>query len=177
MRFGDLQIDGPKLISIQKLEDERGFFARSFCEKELEKVGIDFSIKQTNISYNRLKGTIRGMHHQISPFEEAKIVSCTSGSIEDYIIDLRVNSPTYCKWISAELDAREFNSIYIPKGFAHGFITLEADSIVSYLMNEFFHPEAACGIRWNDPTFNIDWKYFDEYTISEKDNSYPDFVK
>lgn len=177
MKFEDLEIKGPKLITLQKLEDERGFFARSFCQMELENIGVNFCVKQTNISYNRKRNTIRGMHYQIAPFEESKIVSCTSGSIMDYVIDLRIGSATYCKWISVELNARLFNSIFIPKGFAHGFKTLEDDTVVSYLMGEYFHKDAARGIRWNDPHFNIDWGGLDDFTISEKDNSYPDFIK
>ena len=159
------------------MEDERGFFARNFCIAELKEIDIDFTIKQTNISYNRFKGTIRGMHFQDAPNEEAKIVSCTNGSIKDYIIDLRRESPSYCSWISVELNSSEYTSLFIPKGFAHGFQTLEDDTIVSYLMDEFYYPNLARGIRWNDKLFNIDWADANNPIISDRDKSYPDYNK
>lgn len=175
MVFTDLEIKGLKFISLQKLEDSRGFFSRSFCQNEFKNIGIDFTIKQTNISYNKFKGTIRGMHYQLSPFEEAKIVICVQGSIKDYVIDIRPESPTYCKWISIELRSDEYSSLLIPKGFAHGFQTLEDNTVVYYLMNEFYNPDAAMGIRWDDKLFNIKWHDPQNFIISEKDKNYPDF--
>ena len=175
MIFQNLEIEGLKFIHPQKLVDERGFFARSFCKEELSKINIDFTIKQTNLSYNRNKGTIRGMHYQTPPFKEAKIVSCVKGSIKDYIIDLRPESSTYCKWVSVELRSDDYSSVFIPKGFAHGFQTLEKDTVVSYLMDEFYNPTAAQGIRWNDKMFNIQWNDPYNFIISEKDKDYPDY--
>ncbi|MFZ1518667.1 MAG: dTDP-4-dehydrorhamnose 3,5-epimerase [Ignavibacteriaceae bacterium] len=175
MFFRDLEIKDVKFILPQKLEDSRGFFSRSFCQNEFENIGIDFKIKQTNISYNKFKGTIRGMHYQLPPFEEAKIVSCVRGSIKDYIIDLRHDSSTYCKWISVELNSEEYTSIYIPKGLAHGFQTLKNDTVVNYLMSEFYNPDATSGIRWDDKLFNIKWHDPKNFIISEKDKNYPDF--
>lgn len=177
MIFKDLEIEGVKFILPNKLEDHRGFFARSFCHDEFYNIGIEFSIKQTNISFNKNKGTIRGMHYQTAPYEEAKIVSCTQGSIMDYIIDLRNDSPSFGKWISILLHSAEYSSLYIPKGFAHGFKTLEENTIVNYLMGEFFKPEYARGIRWNDKYFNINWGNEADFIISEKDRNYPDFTK
>ena len=175
MIFKETNLKGAYIIELEPLEDERGFFARSFCLEEFKKNGIDFNIVQCNISYNKSKGTLRGMHYQIKPYEEAKLVSCTSGAIYDVIIDLRPTSPTYCQWFSIELTAHD-KMLYIPKGFAHGFQTLEDDTVVFYQMSEFYHPECAEGVRWNDPAFGIKWP-LSVKIISEKDLSYKDFRK
>lgn len=162
------------LIDIERKEDERGFFGRTFCRHELAEQGIDFNIAQSNISYNKTKGTLRGMHTQIAPFKEAKLVQCTRGSIYDVIIDMREKSATYCQWISTELSDKNKTILYIPQGFAHGFITLEDDTEVSYQMSEFYKPGYEKGFLWNDPFFRISWP-MEPFVMSEKDKNYPLF--
>jgi dTDP-4-dehydrorhamnose 3,5-epimerase len=158
------------------LEDERGFFARSFCQKEFEEHGLNPCIVQCNISYNKKKGTLRGMHYQVAPHEEAKIVSCIRGAIYDVIIDLRPNSSTYCQWFAMELSSENYKMLYIPEGFAHGFQTLEYNTTVFYQIAEFYHPKSAKGIRWNDSAFQIKWPISD-WIISKKDRDYASFKK
>ena len=167
------------IIDLNKLTDERGFFARSFCIKEFEDHGIKFPIAQSNVSYNYKKQTLRGMHYQLEPHGEAKLVRCTKGSIHDVIIDVRSDSPTYGKWIGVELSEKNYRMLYVPEGFAHGFITLEDETEVTYQVSEFYTPGAEQGIRWDDPAFNIEWP-LDPKIISEKDKSwlpYKDVVK
>lgn len=171
MIFHEVKLKGAYIIEPERLEDERGFFARTFCQKEFENIGIDFNIVQSNISYNKEKGTLRGMHYQTAPHEEAKIVTCVRRSIYDVIIDMRLDSSTYCKWFALELSAKNYISLYIPKGFAHGFQTLENNVVVSYQMSEFYCPESARGVRWDDPTFKIKWPVSSPI-ISAKDSSY-----
>jgi len=171
MIFKETGLRGAYIIEIEQKKDERGFFARSFCQQEFKDTGIDFNIVQSDISYNRTKGTLRGMHYQAAPHEEAKIVTCVKGAIYDVIIDLRADSSTYRKWFALELNGRDYASLYIPKGFAHGFQTLENDAVVSYQMDEFYYPESARGVRWDDPAFKIEWP-LKSPIISAKDNSY-----
>ena len=168
MIFTETKIKGVYIIGPELLTDERGFFARSFCKEEFQKHGLDTDIVQCNISYNKKKGTLRGMHYQVPPFEEAKIVSCTKGSIYDVVVDLRRESLTYCQWVSTELSEKNFKMMYIPKGCAHGFQTLEDEAIVYYQMTEFFHPECARAVRWDDPAIGIIWPV-PARIISEKD--------
>jgi dTDP-4-dehydrorhamnose 3,5-epimerase len=170
--FRQTELKGSYLIEVEPIQDDRGFFARSFCRKEFETHGLATEFVQCNISYNKKKGTLRGMHLQTSPHEEAKIVSCIRGALYDVIVDLRKMSPTYCKWLSFELKAEENTMLYVPKGFAHGFQTLVDDTSVYYHMSELHYPECAKGYRWNDPAFGIEWPY-DEMVISDKDHSYP----
>lgn len=176
MIFEETILKGAFIIKLEPFQDARGFFARSFCKKEFEKQGLNSNIMQCNISYNKKKGTLRGMHYQIAPHEEAKFVSCTNGLIYDVIIDLRPDSSTYCKWISVELSANSLKMLYIPEGFAHGFQTLEDNATVFYQMTEFYHPECARGVRWNDPSFEIKWP-ISNLIISYKDQNYPNFRK
>jgi dTDP-4-dehydrorhamnose 3,5-epimerase len=171
MIFTETKIKGVYIIEPELLTDERGFFARSFCKEEFQKHGLETDIAQCNISYNKKKGTLRGMHYQVQPFEEAKIVSCTKGSIYDVVVDLRRDSPTYCQWVATDLSEKNFKMLYIPRGFAHGFQTLEDDTMVYYQMTEFFHPECARGGRWNDPRFGIPWPLKNSI-ISNKDRNY-----
>jgi dTDP-4-dehydrorhamnose 3,5-epimerase len=166
MKFIETQLKGAFLIEPEPLEDERGFFARTWCRKEFEKHGLDPNWVQCNISYNKRKGTLRGMHYQIAPYAEAKLVRCTMGSIYDVIIDLRPDSKTYRQWFSAELSAENRKMIYIPQGFAHGFQTLLDNTELFYQMSEFYAPEYARAVRWNDPQFKILWPEA-EHTISE----------
>lgn len=175
MIFKETGLRGAFILELQKIEDERGFFARGFCQEEFKKRGLDYNITQCNTSYNKNKGTLRGMHYQISPYEEAKLISCMKGSIYDVIIDLRKDSITYCKWISVELSADNYRMLYVPKGFAHGFQTLMDDSIVFYQMTEYYHPESARGISWDDPRFKIKWP-INKIIISARDKSHKPFT-
>lgn len=174
MIFTETKIKGAFIIEPELLTDERGFFARSFCREEFQKKGLETDIVQCNISYNKKKGTLRGMHYQAPPFEEAKIVSCTKGSIYDVVVDLRRNSPTFKKWVAAELSEKNFKMVYIPRGCAHGFQTLDDNSIVFYQMTEYFHPECARGSQWDNLSIGIVWPV-PEMIMSEKDKNYQDF--
>lgn len=177
MIFTETKIKGVFVIEPELLTDERGFFARSFCKEEFRKHGLETDIVQCNISYNKKKGTLRGMHYQAPPFEEAKIVSCTKGSIYDVVLDLRKASLTCNQWVATELSNDNFKMMYIPKGCAHGFQTLEDEASVYYQMTEFFHPECARGVRWDDPMFKIEWPIIQKMIIAEKDQKYPDMIQ
>lgn len=172
MKFTELSIPGVFLIEQDPFLDNRGSFARQFCRKELAAYGLDFNICQCNLSGNTHKGTLRGLHYQKEPWPEIKIVSCIKGSIFDVVVDLRPDSKTYLQHISTELSAAKGNMLYIPPMCAHGFQTLEDDSIVYYQLGEFFHSEAYDGIRWNDPKLNISWPMPDNPIINERDNNY-----
>lgn len=176
MIFTETRINGVYIIEPELLTDERGFFARSYCKEEFQKHGLETDIVQCNISYNKKKGTLRGMHYQVPPFEEAKIVSCTKGSIFDVVVDLRRDSLTYCQWVAIELSDKNFKMMYIPRGCAHGFQTLVDDAMVYYQMTEFFHTECARGVRWDDPRFTIKWPYIQKRVISDKDQKYEIFT-
>ncbi|MCI0400603.1 MAG: dTDP-4-dehydrorhamnose 3,5-epimerase [Gammaproteobacteria bacterium] len=175
MIFTDTKLPGAFIIEPERLEDERGFFARTYCKNEFEAHGLTLNIAQCNISFNKKKGTLRGMHYQEKPREEAKLVRCVRGAIYDVIIDLRAHSSTYKRWFATELTAENRRMLYIPKGFAHGFQTLENNVEIFYQMSEFYHPELACGVRWNDPMFGIRWP-IDQPSISSEDAQYPDFI-
>lgn len=176
MIFTETKINGVYIIEPELLTDERGFFARSFCKEEYKKHGLETEIVQCNISYNRKKGTLRGMHYQIPPFEEVKIVSCIKGSIYYVVIDLRRHLLSYCQWHAEELSANSQRMLYIPKGCASGFQTLEDDSVVYYQMGgAYYHPEGSRSIRWNDPAIGILWPV-SPAIISEKDQILQDFV-
>lgn len=180
MIFRETKLKGAYIIGLEPSEDERGFFARSFCQKEFEEHGLNPRIVQCNISYNKKKGTLRGMHYQLAPYEEAKLVGCIRGTIYDVIIDLRPNSPTYRQWFAMELTAYSslpiapYKMLYAPEAFAHGFQALEDNTVVFYQMSEFYHPECARGVRWNDPAFGIEWPLSDP-VMSKKDLIYQDF--
>ncbi|NLB78022.1 MAG: dTDP-4-dehydrorhamnose 3,5-epimerase [Clostridiaceae bacterium] len=171
MIFQETELQGVFLINIEKKQDERGFFARSWCASEFTERNLDSKLVQSNISHNSKKGTIRGLHYQSSPFEESKLVSCTKGELFDVVVDIRPDSPTFCKWISVVLSSSEYNMIYIPGGYAHGFQTLEDNTDVFYQMSEFFFPECSRGYRWNDPAFGIKWP-LPCSIISDRDKSY-----
>lgn len=175
MIFTRMGIEGAYIIEPEPLTDERGFFARSFCKEEFQRNGLESRIVQCNISSSKRAGTLRGMHYQIPPFEEAKIVSCIRGSIYDVVLDLRKGSSTYRRWSGMELSENNYTMVYVPKGCAHGFLTLEDDCVVYYQMTEFFHPEYARGVRWDDLAFGITWPHPAEI-ISEKDQNYPDYA-
>lgn len=175
MRFIAMQLAGLWLVEPERLEDERGFFARTWCEREFREHGLDSRLVQCNISFNQKRGTLRGMHYQVAPYEETKLVSCTQGSIYDVAVDLRPGSATFRQWVGIELSVENRRMLYIPAGFAHGFITLEDQSTVFYQMSEFYHAEAARGVRWNDPALGIEWP-IPVAVISDKDRSYPDLA-
>ena len=172
--FRETSLKGAYVIEPERKEDDRGFFARTWCQREFEAQGLNATWVQSNISMNYRKGTLRGMHHQDAPHEEVKLVRCTMGAIYDVIIDLRPASPTYCQHVGVRLTAENGYAVYIPKQFAHGFLTLEANSEVSYHMSSFYAPASACGFRWDDPTFGIQWPEA-VVVISEKDCSWPVF--
>jgi len=174
MRFIETELKGAFIVEPELLKDERGFFARTWCKKEFEQHGLLPDLVQCNISFNRHEGTLRGMHFQVAPCEESKLVRCTRGAIYDVIIDLRSNSPTLKKWVAVELTAENRKMLFIPQGFGHGFITLKDDTEVFYQMSEFYAPQCAGGVRWNDPAFDIDWPV-EVKAISEKDMQYPDY--
>ncbi len=175
MKFTEISLNGAYLIEMDLLEDERGFFARSWCQKEFQAHQLNNQWVQCNISYNKKNGTLRGMHYQVPPYEEVKVVRCTSGAIYDVLLDLRSDSPTFKQWVALELSAVNHRMLYIPKGLAHGFQTLKDNTEVFYQMSEFYHPESARGVRWNDPSFFIKWPFNEKYIISEKDASYSDY--
>ena len=175
MKFTETQLEGAYIVEIEKMTDERGFFARSWCQKEFEAQGLAPGVVQTNVSYNMKKGTLRGMHYQISPYEETKLVRCTRGAVLDVIIDLRPDSTTYKKWFGLELTADNYKMLFVPEKFGHGFQVLADDTEVTYQVSQFYTPGAEKGIRWDDPAFAIDWP-FPVTVISEKDNSWPDFT-
>jgi dTDP-4-dehydrorhamnose 3,5-epimerase len=175
MVFIETRLKDAYIIGLEPIEDERGFFARSWCKNEFEKHDLNSQLVQCNVSFNKNKGTLRGMHYQAKPNEEAKLIRCTRGSIYDVIIDLRPDSQTYREWESFELSEGNYQMIFIPQGFAHGFQTLEDNTEIFYQMTEFYHQESARGIRWDDPAFNIIWP-LSNIIISERDKKYPFFI-
>jgi dTDP-4-dehydrorhamnose 3,5-epimerase len=175
VKFTATALAGAYIIDIERLGDERGFFARTFCRDEFAAHGLRNAFVQGNVSSNARKGTLRGLHFQKKPYEEAKLVCCTRGAIYDVIVDLRRDSPTFRQWASFDLSAGNRRLLYVPEGMAHGFQTLEDESDVFYLMAEMYHPEAAAGVRWNDPAFGVAWPSAAPI-LSERDARYPDFV-
>ena len=157
MRIAPTELDGVHEIELAPNEDERGFFARLYCPKELAHAGINFTSTQINLSRNREKHTLRGMHWQDPPYSEAKLVRATSGSLCDIVVDMRSGSPTFRRWIARTLDARRGNALFLPEGFAHGFLTLEANTDVHYQMGRCYAPGHARGFRWDDPKVGIVW--------------------
>lgn len=172
--FTETNLKGAFLVDLERHTDERGFFARTYCEREFELHGLKSRFVQCNVSFNRFSSTLRGMHFQAAPCEEAKLVRCTAGSIFDAIIDLRQDSRTFKQYFSVVLSAENRSMLYIPEGFAHGFQTLQDNTEVFYQMSEFYSPEHARGVRWNDPAFGIAWPE-SERIIIDRDNSYVDF--
>ena len=174
MIFTETSLKGAYIIDVEKKRDSRGFFGRLWCENEMNNIGLNTNIVQSNISYSSKKGTLRGMHYQKSPMQETKLVRCTKGAIYDVIIDLRPESPTFKKWYGVELSERNCRMIYVPENFAHGFITLEDESEIYYLVTQFYDVRSEMGIRWDDPNFKIEWP-INISEISEKDSSHKDF--
>ena len=172
MKISETSLAGAYLIEPELLTDERGFFARTYCRTELARLDLDTWIEQCNISFNVKKGTLRGFHYQIAPHAETKIVRCTMGSMYDVIVDLRPGSRSLHQWIAVELNEHNRRMLYIPKGFAHGFQTLADNTEVFYQMSALYVPDAARGIRWDDPVLGVQWP-LPSPTISEKDRTYP----
>jgi dTDP-4-dehydrorhamnose 3,5-epimerase len=175
MKFTETDLPGAYLVEPERIEDERGFFARTYCRREFEDHRLDLTLVQCSISFNRQRGTLRGMHYQCEPHAETKLVRCTRGAIYDVILDVRRGSPTFGRWVSAILGADNRLMLYVPEGVAHGFQTLEPDSEIFYQMSQFYSPDHARGIRWNDAAFSIEWPIASPI-ISERDRTHPAFV-
>ena len=174
MRFVETALQGAYVIETEPKEDERGMFARAFCQREFRQRGLKEDVAQCNLSYNISKGTLRGMHYQLPPHAEVKMVRCTRGGIYDVIIDIRRGSSSYLKWFGIELNSRNRRMLYVPEGFAHGYQALDDDSEVFYMVSQFYCPDFERGIRWNDPLFQITWPVAPP-RMSPKDASHPDF--
>lgn len=176
MIFTETELKDAYLVDVEPQTDERGFFSRAWCENEFAESGLSTRVVQCNIAFNTTMGTLRGMHYQAPPHAEVKIVRCTRGAIYDVIVDLRPESPTFRKWLGVELTAENRRAIYIPEGFAHGYLTLADDTETYYQVSEFYAPGAEQGVRWDDPAIAIDWTGPEPTVISEKDRSWPDFA-
>ncbi len=172
MKFLKTPISGLYVVELEPLSDERGFFARSFCNHEFQALGLESAVAQCNVSFNSKAATLRGLHFQVPPHEETKLVRCTRGAIYDVAVDMRSDSPTYLNWYAIELTPDNQRMMFIPRGFAHGFQTLIDDTEVFYLMSESYHPESAGGLRWDDPKLAIAWPLRNPI-ISDKDRAYP----
>ena len=176
MIFKSTRLEGAFIMELEKFEDERGFFAHGWSPKELGEHGLEAPLAESAISFNKKRGTLRGMHYQAAPHEQVKIVRCTMGSLYDVIVDLRLSSATFKQWAGFELSARNRFMLYVPKGLAHGFQTLEDDTEVFYQMSSRYVAKSGRGVRWNDPTFAICWPKPEEIVINERDRDYPDFL-
>jgi dTDP-4-dehydrorhamnose 3,5-epimerase len=176
MKFTPTPLLGAFVIDLEKLEDERGFFARSWCQREFGAQGLDSRLVQCNVSFNLRRGTLRGMHYQVKPFEEAKLIRCTTGSIHDVVVDIRPGSRTFGQHFGLVLSSDNRRMLFVPEGCAHGFLTLSDNTEVFYQMSQFYSGEHARGFRWNDPLFAIDWPSAVE-VISLRDQTYPDFCR
>jgi dTDP-4-dehydrorhamnose 3,5-epimerase len=172
MIFRETTLKAAFVIEMEKFEDKRGFFARAWSRKEVEANGLISRVAETNISFSKRRGTLRGMHYQVAPYEQVKLVRCTAGAIYDVIIDMRLDSPTYRKWTGVELTAENYRMLYVPEHFAHGFQTLEDDTEVTYQVSQFYSPESERGVRYDDPVFQVEWPRPVE-VISEKDIAWP----
>ena len=175
MNFTETHIPGAFAVDLERREDDRGFFARAWDVNEFASHGLSTRLVQANVSYNRAAGTLRGMHFQRAPHEEAKLVRCTRGAVYDVIVDLRPDSEAFKRWLGAELSAENGRALYVPEGCAHGYQTLTEGAETFYLVSEFYAPESEGGVRWDDPAFGIEWPAADRRVISPKDASWPDF--
>lgn len=174
MIFRETELTGAFIIELEKKEDKRGFFARAWCQEAFERMGLNVNMAQCNISFNKKRGTLRGMHYQAAPYGEAKLVRCTRGAIHDIILDLRPQSSSFGKYVAVHLSAENHKMVYLPEGCAHGFQTLEDDTEVFYQMSRRYEPEYSRGARWNDPAFAISWP-IENPIILDRDSAYPDF--
>jgi len=175
MKFTETGLDGAFVIEIEPRLDERGFFARGWCRREFEAAGIRINFVQANIAFSKNKGTLRGMHFQKAPHAEAKFLRCVRGAVFDVMIDLRTDSPTFKKWFGIELTADNHKMVFIPEGFAHGYLATVDDTEVFYLVSAFYSPDTEGGVRWDDPAFGVKWPMTGNLIISEKDKNWPDF--
>ena len=171
MIFTKTTVNDAYIVELDKREDHRGFFARTWDKNEFEEHNLNSNLVQCNVSFSKKRGTLRGMHYQKKPFEESKLIRCTKGKIFDVIIDLRTHSSTFKKWFGVELTQENYKMLYVPEGFAHGFQSLEDNSEIIYQVSEFYTPNSELGIHWNDPEFNITWP-IEEKIITDKDNSW-----
>ena len=171
MKFSETELGSVYTIELEPIGDDRGFFSRFWCRKELDEQGLFFEIAQINTSYNANAGTVRGFHYQRDPHSETKIVACTSGRVFDVAVDVRPNSPTYLNWFGAELSAENNRLLYIPAGFAHGYQALEDDSRMLYLISEFYAPDFESGLRYNDPAIGVAWPQ-EVTSVSDKDSKW-----
>jgi dTDP-4-dehydrorhamnose 3,5-epimerase len=169
--FTKTKLKGAYLIDQEPIEDERGFFSRSFCRDTFNSHGLNFSVAQCNTSYCKVAGTLRGMHYQVQPHSEIKLVQCLHGVVYDVVIDLRPDSDTYLRWSGAVLTAKSHRMVYVPENFAHGYLSLTDNTIVYYLVSTPYHKESERTIRWNDPAIGIEWPSMNKYVISEKDRN------
>jgi len=176
MIFTETKLKGAFIIDIERRPDARGFFARTWCKEEFEARGLSTNLVQANMAFSARAGTLRGLHYQVKPHEEVKLVRCTSGAVYDVIVDLRPESPTYLQWLSVELTADNRTMIYVPKNFLHGYQTLTDNVEVSYQVSQAYAPESERGVRWNDPTMGIEWPRIDVRIISEKDRNWPIYL-
>ncbi|HTJ23518.1 MAG TPA: dTDP-4-dehydrorhamnose 3,5-epimerase [Gemmatimonadaceae bacterium] len=176
MIFSATPLAGAYVVDVEQRADDRGFFARTWCQREFADMGLSHDVVQCNLSHTTRRGTLRGMHWQAAPYGEAKLVRCTRGSIWDVIIDLRPDSPTYTRHFGVELTSVSARALFVPEGFAHGYVTLEDETDVFYQMSQFYEPSAARGVRWNDPAFGIAWPISDPL-LHPRDAHYPDFVR
>jgi dTDP-4-dehydrorhamnose 3,5-epimerase len=175
MRFTETALPGAYLVDLERREDERGFFARAWAEDEFAAHGLDTRVSQCNLSFNERRGTLRGLHYQVAPHAEVKVVRCTRGAVYDVIVDLRPGSATYLRWIAVELSTENRRVLYVPEGFAHGYQTLEDETETFYQVSVPYAPGAERGVRWDDPAFGIEWPDVEERVMSEKDRTWPDF--
>ena len=175
MIFNETKLDGVYTVVMEPIRDHRGFFARAWCNREFEAQGLISQFVQANLTYSPERGTLRGLHYQIAPHQEVKLVRCTRGAIYDVIVDLRPESPTYKEWLAVELTADNHKMNYIPAGFAHGYQILMDDTEVFYQVGQFYAPEYERGARWNDPAFGIEWPITNSMTLSDKDKNWPDY--
>jgi dTDP-4-dehydrorhamnose 3,5-epimerase len=177
MKFVKTNLKDAWLIQTDRRTDERGYFMRAWCQKEFRENGIGVTFVQANTAFSALQGTLRGFHYQVAPYEEAKLVRCTAGEIYDVIIDLRPDSPTYKKWQSFHLSDKNGTSVFIPEGFAHSYMTLRDNTEVYYMVSQYYAPEAERGVRWNDPSFKIDWPLDPPNVISDKDRNFGNYIQ
>jgi dTDP-4-dehydrorhamnose 3,5-epimerase len=175
MIFTETELPGAFVLDIEPRDDERGFFARTWCRRELEEHGLSTEIVQCNVAYNHVGGTLRGLHYQAAPHAEVKVVHCLRGAIYDVIVDVRPDSPSYLRWFGVELTAENRRMLYVPEGFAHGYQTLADDTETYYLVSAFHEPTAERGLRWDDPAFGVEWPPAERRIISAKDRAWPDY--
>jgi dTDP-4-dehydrorhamnose 3,5-epimerase len=176
MIFRETQLKGAFIVEMEPIQDSRGFFARAWCQKEFEAHWLISSFVQNNLTFTPKRGTLRGLHYQVAPHEEVKLVRCTRGATYDVIVDLRPESPTYRRWLGTELTEDNHRMVYIPAGFAHGYQILADGTEVFYQVGQFYAPEYERGIRWDDPAFGIDWPINPPAVLSDKDRSWPDYL-